>query len=74
MEKRHVRDHPFKTSALLGWGGQIVPNLPTNSSKKLPTEAGRVQKSWTFADVFNGCSLSKVKLDEVNNPQSSFYY
>ena len=34
------------------------PNLPTDSSKKMPTtEGGRGQKSWKFADVLNGWSL-----------------
>ena len=36
-----VRDHPFKTSAHLRGGGvKNWPNLPTDSSKKLPTEGG----------------------------------
>ena len=39
-------DHPFKTSACLRGGGvKNWPNLPTDSSKKLPTEGGRGQKS-----------------------------
>ena len=50
----HLRDHPFKTSAHLRGGGvKNWPNLPTDSSKKLPTEGGRGQKSWKFADVLN---------------------
>ena len=49
-----LRDHPFKTSAfLIGGGVKNWPNLPANSSKKLPTEGGRGQRSWKFADVFN---------------------
>ena len=41
-----IRDHPFKTSACLRGGGvKNWPNLPTDSSKKLPTEGGRGQKS-----------------------------
>ena len=36
-----LRDHPFKTSARLRGGGvKNWPNLPTDSSKKLPTEGG----------------------------------
>ena len=32
------RDHPFKTLAFLGGGGvKNLPNLLTDSSKKLPT-------------------------------------
>ena len=38
-----LRDHPFKTSAFLR--GRGVKNLPTDSSKKLPTEGSRAQKS-----------------------------
>ena len=35
------RDHPFKTSTLLRGGGvKNLPNLPTDSSKKLPTVGG----------------------------------
>ena len=42
----HVGDHSFKTSACLRGGGvKNWPNLPTDSSKKLPTEGGRGQKS-----------------------------
>ena len=38
---RYIRDHPFKTSACLRGGGvKNWPNLPTDSSKKLPTEGG----------------------------------
>ena len=34
-------DHPFKTSACHRGGGvKNWPNLPTDSSKKLPTEGG----------------------------------
>ena len=34
-------DHPFKTSARLRGGGvKNWPNLPTDSSKKLPTVGG----------------------------------
>ena len=41
-----ARDHPFKTSACLRGGGvKNWPNLPTDSSKKMPTERGRGQKS-----------------------------
>ena len=41
-----LRDHPFKTSACLrGVGVKNLPNLPTDSSKKLPTVGGRGQKS-----------------------------
>ena len=40
------RDHPFKTSACLRGGGvKNLPNLPTDSTKKLPTGGGRGQKS-----------------------------
>ena len=40
------RDHPFKTSALLRGGGvKYLPNLPMDSTKKLPTVGGRGQKS-----------------------------
>ena len=41
-----VWDHPFKTSACLRGGGvKNWPNLPTDSSKKLPTEGVGVKKS-----------------------------
>ena len=37
----YIRDHPFKTSACLRVGGvKNWPKLPTDSSKKLPTEGG----------------------------------
>ena len=40
------RDHPFKMSSFFrGRGVKNLPNLPTDSSKKLPTEEGRGQKS-----------------------------
>ena len=36
-----VRDHPFKTSACSRGGGvKNLPNLPTDSTKKLPTVGG----------------------------------
>ena len=36
-----VRDHPFKMSACLRGGGvKNLPNLPTDSTKKLPTVGG----------------------------------
>ena len=36
-----IRDHPFKTSGFLRGGGvKNLPNLPTDSSKKLPTVGG----------------------------------
>ena len=36
-----LRDHPFKTSACSrGEGVKNLPNLPTDSSKKLPTVGG----------------------------------
>ena len=39
------RDHPFKTSACLrGEGVKNLPNLSTDSTKKLPTVGGRGQK------------------------------
>ena len=39
--KNQLRDHPFKTSAFFRGGGvKIVPNLATDSSKKLPTVGG----------------------------------
>ena len=35
------RDHPFKTSACSRGGGvKNLPNLPTDSTKKLPTVGG----------------------------------
>ena len=35
------RDHPFKTSACFRGGGvKNLPNLPTDSTKKLPTVGG----------------------------------
>ena len=41
-----LRDHPFKTSACSRGGGvKNLPNLPTDSTKKLPTVVGRGQKS-----------------------------
>ena len=37
----NIWDHPFKTSAICRGGGvKNWPNLPTDSSKKLPTEGG----------------------------------
>ena len=40
-----VRDHPFKTSACL-WGGGVknLPNLPTDSTKKLTMVGGQGSK------------------------------
>jgi hypothetical protein len=39
-------DYPFKTSAFFRGGGvKNLPNLPTDSCKKLPTDGGRSQKS-----------------------------
>ena len=36
-----IRDHPFKMSACLRGGGvKNWPNLPMDSSKKLPTVGG----------------------------------
>ena len=36
-----IRDHPFKTSACSRGGGvKNLPNLPTDSTKKLPTVGG----------------------------------
>ena len=49
----HVRIWHF----LKGGGVKNWPNLPMDNSKKLPTKGGRGQKSWKFADVFNGWSL-----------------
>ena len=41
-----VRDHPFKTSPFFRGGGvKNWPNLPTDSSKKLPMVGGKGQKS-----------------------------
>ena len=38
---RHIRDHPFKTSACSRGGGvKNLPNLPMDSTKKLPTVGG----------------------------------
>ena len=38
---RLFRDHPFKTSALLRGGGvKNLPNLLTDSSKKMPSVGG----------------------------------
>ena len=40
-----VGDHPFKTSAFFRGGGvKNFPNLPTDTSKKLPTVVGSGQK------------------------------
>ena len=48
-----IRDHPFKKSAFLGGLGVYwLPNLLTDSSKKLPMDRGRGQKLWKFADVY----------------------
>ena len=36
-----LRDHPLKTSSFFrGVGVKNLPNLPTDSSKKMPTEGG----------------------------------
>ena len=36
-----LREHPFKTSPFFRGGGvKNLPNLPTDSSKKLPTVGG----------------------------------
>ena len=41
MATYKVRDHPFKTSACSRGGGvKNLPNLPTDSTKKLPTVGG----------------------------------
>ena len=39
--KKRLRDHPFKTSACFRGGGvKNLPNLPTDSTKKLPKVGG----------------------------------
>ena len=39
--KQVFRDHPFKTSACFRGGGvKNLPNLPMDSTKKLPTVGG----------------------------------
>ena len=48
----------LKRCHFLGGGVKNWPNLPTDSSKKLPTYGDRGQKLWKFADVLNGWSLS----------------
>ena len=49
-------DHPFKTSTFFrGEGVKNLPNLPTDSSKKMPSVG--VKNSEKFADVLNGWSL-----------------
>ena len=55
-----IWDHPFRTSALFRGGGvKNLPNLPTDSSKKLPMVGGvGVKNREKFADVLNGWSLS----------------
>ena len=61
-----TRGHPFKTSAFFrGEGVKTWPNLPTDSNKKLSTEGGRGQKSWKFADVLNGWSLTKCDPTQI---------
>ena len=51
-----LRDHSLKTSACLRGGGvKNLPNLPTDSTKKLPTIG--VKNLWKIADVINGWSL-----------------
>ena len=41
LHRRKHRDHPFKTSACFRGGGvKNLPNLPTDSTKKLPTVGG----------------------------------
>ena len=51
--------HDCKTSAFLrGEGVKNWPNLSTDSSKKLPTEGGRGQKSRKFADFLLMCFFS----------------
>ena len=51
------RDHPFKTSAFFRGGGvKNLSNLPTDSSKKLPTVG--VKNCENFADILNGWSRS----------------
>ena len=51
-----LRDHPFKASAFfLGGGVKNLPNLPMDSSKKLPMVAG-VKNREKLADVLNGWS------------------
>ena len=53
IHSQHIlRNYPFKTLAFFLVSGQKL-----DSSKKLPTEVGRGQKSWIFADVLNGWSL-----------------
>ena len=38
---KQLRDHPFKTSACSRGGGvKNLPNLPTDSTKKVPTVGG----------------------------------
>ena len=71
----HLRRRHF----LGGWGVKNLPNLPTDSSKKMPTKGGRGQKSWIFADVFNGWSLTltfKVNLEcqKLSEAFWNFFY
>ena len=52
----NVRDHPLKMSAFFRGGGvKNLPNLPMDSSKKLPTVG--VKNCEKFANVLNGRSL-----------------
>ena len=45
VESATLRDHPFKTLACFRGGGvKNWPNLPTDSTKKLPMVGGRGQK------------------------------
>ena len=52
-------------SAFLGGGSKKMPNLPTDSSKKLRTGGGRGEKFDKFADVINGWSLCSAALNKI---------
>ena len=61
-----VWDHPFKTSACPRGGGVInLPNLPTDSSKKLPTVGDRGQKSVKICRRLKWIVVPNVMLHKV---------
>ena len=56
-----IRYHPFKTSAFFSGGGvknlPNLPNLPMDSSKKMPTEGVGVKNRENLPTSLNGWSL-----------------
>ena len=61
----HLGDHPFKMSACSrGEGVKNLPNLQTDSTKKLPMVGGRGQKSVEICRCLK-CMIPSAKFQLV---------